>query len=413
MLREVWRQVGPIFERQHAVNERQQAFNAAIRESVARELAAAAERDRATRRALDEVVNALRPHFDAFERFESALVVFLQQITGFVESKERFVRHLAERDALRLDEHHRELEALRLALEPLSEVQQQVLVLQRTAQMLKRELEARPAAAGAAGAASATPSSPGAPAGRLPAATPTGALDDFTYVGFEDRFRGSDEEIRAKQRTYVPMFKGASDVLDLGCGRGEFLELLQSERISGRGVDTNYEMVEVVRERGLQATQADGLSYLESIPDGSLGGLIAAQVVEHLQPSYLVTLLRTAYDKLRPGSPIVLETINPACWYAFFSSYIRDFTHVRPIHPETMQYLLQASGFGNVSIRYSAPVPDHMKIKRLEMPKNLDIGNEVTARALYDASLVLNENANTLNNLLFTYLDYAAIGYRS
>src|SRR5262249_55039784 len=149
-----------------------------------------------------------------------------------------------------------------------------------------------------------------------------------------------------------------------------------------------YEMVEVVRERGLEAAQADGLSYLESVADGSLGGLIAAQVVEHLQPSYLVRLLRTAYDKLRPGSAIVLETINPACWYAFFSSYIRDFTHVRPIHPDTMQYLLQASGFAQVEIRYSAPVPEKMKIRRLEMPKNLPIG-DVTARALYDAAIVL------------------------
>ena len=118
-------------------------------------------------------------------------------------------------------------------------------------------------------------------------------------------------------------------------------------------------MVAVARERGLDATHADALGYLASLPDESLGGLIATQVVEHLEPSYLMRLLDAAAQKLQPGAPIVLETINPACWLAFFSSYIRDFTHVRPVHPETLQYLLRASGFERVEIRYSAPVPEH------------------------------------------------------
>ena len=93
-------------------------------------------------------------------------------------------------------------------------------------------------------------------------------------------------------------------------------------------------------------------------PDQSLGGLFAAQVVEHLEPRYLTQLLDLAFDKLRPGAPIVLETINPACWFAFFESYIRDITHVRPLHPDTLKYLLVASGFQTVDIRYRAPYPE-------------------------------------------------------
>jgi O-antigen chain-terminating methyltransferase len=183
--------------------------------------------------------------------------------------------------------------------------------------------------------------------------------------------------------------------------------------VTARGVDTNSEMVALVRERGLDATQADGLAYLESLPAGSLGGLFAAQVVEHLQPGYLVRLLTRAYDKLRPGAPIVLETINVACWLAFFSSYIRDFTHARPIHPETLQYLLQASGFGQVTIRYSAPVPDDTKIAPIDLPEGLDIAGGDTARALYNAVHVMNLNGKLLNRLLFTHFDYAVVGYRS
>ena len=104
-------------------------------------------------------------------------------------------------------------------------------------------------------------------------------------------------------------------------------------------------MVEVCVQQGLDATKADALEYLRAQPPGSLGGLLAAQVVEHLEPAYLTSLLDAAYAALRPGAPIVLETINPACWFAFFESYVRDITHVRPLHPDTLKFLLQASGF--------------------------------------------------------------------
>src|SRR5262249_61448657 len=88
-------------------------------------------------------------------------------------------------------------------------------------------------------------------------------------------------------------------------------------------------------------------------------------------PPYLMRLLETAARKLRAGAPIVLETINAACWLAFFSSYIRDLTHVRPVHPETLQYLLRANGFERVELRYSAPVPDPMKMKTIDLPADV------------------------------------------
>ena len=200
----------------------------------------------------------------------------------------------------------------------------------------------------------------------------------------------------------MPLFEGASDVLDVGCGRGEFLELLKEKGISARGVDLNEEMAAVCRERGLEATAGDALTYLLAQPDGSLGGLFAAQVVEHLEPDYLMRFLEAAYHKLRPGSKIVLETINAACWYAFFSSYIRDVTHVRPLHPDTLRYLVSASGFQKVSVRFAAPFPEETKLQAV--PAASDRPDSVEA--------VFNENVGKLNSLLFTYMDYAAIGER-
>jgi SAM-dependent methyltransferase len=272
------------------------------------------------------------------------------------------------------------------------ELRASVGVLQQASQNLKREL---------ARLAPAAPSVPLAPSGSTALGAATDALDSYKYVGFEDQFRGSADEIRRRVAEYVPIFQGASDVLDVGCGRGEFLALLGEHGISARGIDLNAAMVDVCREKGLDATNADALTYLRAQPDASLGGLFAAQVIEHLQPSYLTQLLDAAFDTLRPGAPIVLETINPGCWFAFFESYIRDLTHEQPVHPDTLKYLLIATGFQRIDIRYLAPYPAAEKLQ--PVPENA---------ALADSIDTLNANAEKINRLLFTYLDYAAIGHR-
>ncbi|HVZ21606.1 MAG TPA: class I SAM-dependent methyltransferase [Vicinamibacterales bacterium] len=238
---------------------------------------------------------------------------------------------------------------------------------------------------------------------------------DRLYVGFEDRFRGSIEEVREKQRVHVPVFAGAARdavVLDVGCGRGEFLALLREAGVAARGIDTNSAMVAAARARGFDVLEADALTYLESLPEESLGGLIASQVIEHLPPSYLLRLLPAAFSKLRHGAPIVLETINPACWLAFFSSYLRDFTHVWPVHPETLQYLLEASGFTRVTLKYTEQAPDAVRMRGVD-PASLAGLDTATSRAMTALADAYNANASILNSLLFTYMDYAAIGYRA
>jgi len=344
--------------------------------------------------ALDQAVVAASrlPSVDRDHRelVATALMEFLQQITGFVETKDRELTAAA---AARIDQIAREIHSL-------GELRTQVGVLQRATEMLKRS---------AAPAAVLTPS----PIGGAPAQTTSPQIDDYKYVGFEDAFRGADAVIEERLRAYVPVFAGRSGVLDIGCGRGEMLAALKDAGVTARGIDMNVEMVAVARERGLDATSADALGYVSSLPDESLGGIIATQVIEHLEPPYLMRLLDAAAQKLQAGAPIVLETINPACWLAFFSSYIRDFTHVRPVHPETLQYLLRASGFARVEIRFSAPVPDHMKMKTVDLPAEVLTSPEPRSQAMTQIAHTVNANAVILNNLLFTHLDYAAIGYRS
>lgn len=319
----------------------------------------------------------------AVERFQHALIVFLQQITAFVETKERQL----EADA-----------AARFG--PIPDLQAQVAVLQRATQMLTRKL-------GSAAQA------PAADVVGSPTVVTMPDQDDYKYVAFEDQFRGSVDEIRAKVAAYVPLFAGATNVLDIGCGRGEFLTALHHAGISARGIDLNGEMIAAARERGLDVEIADALAYVTAAPDESIGGIFAAQVVEHLHPAYLIRLLDAAFHKLRPGAPILLETINPTCWVAFFSSYLRDPTHVRPVHPDTLEYLVRASGFANVSIRYGAPVPEAVRMRSIELPADLLRSGDATVRAVVETAHAVNANAAILNSLAFSNQDYAVVGYRS
>ena len=374
-LRAVSQWLTPWLERQHAIHAR-------------------------TAEAIEALVNRDHERAVAFEQFQSALITFLQQITAFIDTKDRQLSAVA---TGRIDEQQKTLAALQQRLDDtLPELRAQVVVLQRAMEMLKRQ---------AADSGSERAVTTG-PASASTAAPPRQSADDYKYVGFEDAFRGSDNSVAEKLEAYLPIFQGASDVVDLGCGRGEFLAALRSAGVTARGVDTNAAMVAVAREQGLDVTRNDALGYVASLPDESIGGVIATQVVEHLEPSYLFKLLDALSRTLRRGAPIVLETINPACWYAFFSSYIRDITHVRPVHPETLQYLLRASGFERVEIRYRSPLPDHVKLQMAYVPEDLRVAADASAATLTRLVDTSNANAVRMNELMFAHMDYAVVGYR-
>ena len=166
-------------------------------------------------------------------------------------------------------------------------------------------------------------------------------------------------------------------------------------------------MVEICRPRGLDASHGDALTYLRSLPDDTLGGFFAAQVVEHLTPDYLLGLLNEPARCSEPGAPIVLETINVACWFAFFQSYVRDITHVRPLHPDTLKYLVTASGFADASVEFRVPVAEADRLQRPPEIAWRPTGEDKDAIATL--AKTMDDNATLLNGLLFTSLDYAVI----
>jgi glycosyltransferase involved in cell wall biosynthesis/2-polyprenyl-3-methyl-5-hydroxy-6-metoxy-1,4-benzoquinol methylase len=169
------------------------------------------------------------------------------------------------------------------------------------------------------------------------------------YRSFEDVFRGPEERIRELLVPYVDLLRGHEPVLDAGCGRGELLDLLRDEGITGLGVDLDEGMVARSREKGHQVEQADIVGYLEQQPDHRFGAIVAIHVIEHLAYEDLLRFLELARAKLAPQGLLVVETVNPHSLQAF-KTFWTDLTHRAPIFPEVASALATIQGFGSVRV---------------------------------------------------------------
>jgi len=219
-------------------------------------------------------------------------------------------------------------------------------------------------------------------------------LEDWRYAGFENRFRGGAEDVKKQLSRYLRYFSTDGPVLDLGCGRGEFLELLRESGIEAAGVDINSQMADICLDKGLPCEKGDLLESLSSRPDGSLGGIFSSQVIEHLPPAYLKRLVETCFHKLGSGASVVLETVNPLSVFAFVQVYLLDPSHRNPIHPQALKFLLETAGFEDTEITYSSP----LESERLQPLAGAD-----------ERASILNRNIDKLNELLFAPVNYAAI----
>ncbi|MFN7984027.1 MAG: class I SAM-dependent methyltransferase [Vicinamibacterales bacterium] len=367
----IWRLVGPALEQQ-------QQFNSAVADHLNRNVGAHEE----AHRALVALVETTRREFEALVRFESLLVQYLMTITAYVDTKDRAAGG--------------------------PEIRQRLALTEQRMLAMKRDLESarsQPVATAASPAVAAA--TPGRRAPRRRRAASSRALwircsptcpSKISSAASAPRFVGVS-------RTTC-RFAGAENVLDIGCGRGELLHALQERGISARGVDVSPAMVDICRGRGFDVELGDALAFVAKQPDASAGGLVAVQVVEHFTPDYLTRFLEAAFHALRPGSALVLETINPSCWMAFFETYMRDLTHKQPLHPDTLRHLVASSGFSSVDVQFRAPVSDDDRLA------SLDAADGETPAVVRPVVEALNDHAMKLNRRLFSSMDYVVIARR-
>jgi SAM-dependent methyltransferase len=181
------------------------------------------------------------------------------------------------------------------------------------------------------------------------------------YVSFEDQFRGTREDIKERCRVYLPLMKEAGlgtdemPILDLGCGRGEWLELLGEEGLRARGLDINPLLVEECRKRELAVIEGDLIAYLRTLPDASVGGVTGFHIIEHLPFNILINALDETVRVLKPGGLAIFETPNPQNILVGSCNFYIDPTHLRPLHSQMMQFLAEARGLCHVKILYLHP----------------------------------------------------------
>jgi SAM-dependent methyltransferase len=345
--------------------ERQQAFNAAL-------------------------VQLLNGHLDASASLHArlrdvvaTLMRFLQRVLPLIDARDRLASALSTtRSELVLEAFDRRQESLSRRLDGLVALRDRLDSLSEETRAIGASLRAQ------------------APQ-PIVAAQALRAAEGARYVAFENRFRGPVEEIRERLAEYVRLFEGCAPVADLGCGRGEFLALLGEAGIESHGVESNPDLVRSGLERGLDVMEADLLAFLQEQADGSLGGIFAAQVAEHLPPAALSTLLREAHRVLRPGGLLVIETVNPRSAFAFLEAFNRDLSHEKPLHPETLSFLAASLGFSDVRIEMKNPLDAAARLQPVPM-------QDLPARA----AGILNENIERLNAFLYGPQDYALVARR-
>ena len=394
----------------------------AVRRRVWNVLAPALERQAQFNAALVQLLNARLAEEDRLDahlrEIASALVHYAQRVLPLLDARDRMVSALTttraelvlESFARRLEDHGRLTQAFRADLDA---ARQELAARALEADAARRELAARAQDVERLLAQrdrlEALSEEVRALRGTLAAAAPPPAVaqaavraaEESVYTAFENRFRGSREELRKRQAPDADLFRGLDPVADLGCGRGEFLELLREAGVAARGVDGNRNAVLECREKGLDVVEGDLVEFLRAHEDGSLGGVFAAQVVEHLPPPVLAALLAECHRVLRKGGLMLLETVNVRTATAFLEVYIRDVTHRLPLHSETLAFMAAAHGFVDVRVETRAPIPAEGKLRVVpwqELP--------------VDAARAINENVERLNALLFGPLDYAVIARR-
>jgi SAM-dependent methyltransferase len=221
-------------------------------------------------------------------------------------------------------------------------------------------------------------------------------ISDAFFAAFDEQFRGTRAATKERLRVYLPLLQEAkigvsgNPVVDLGCGRGEWLELLQEEGIQGKGVDRNRVLVEECRQSGLDVVESDLLTYLCSLPDRSAGAVTGFHIVEHLPFELLLTVFDETVRVLQPDGIAIFETPNPQNMLVSTEEFYIDPTHRHPLPSSLLKFVAEVKGLARVKVLYLHPFPESHRVQ--------EAGLEVAQR---------------FNQLFYGPRDYAVIGWKA
>lgn len=230
------------------------------------------------------------------------------------------------------------------------------------------------------------------------------AREEHGYLELEHYHRGTHAEILERFTPHLRYFEGRSRVLDLGCGRGEVLELLREKGVGALGLDNNEQMVAVCRGKGLEAVHADLFEYLREAEPATFDGILSLHVIEHLPVDSLDRLARLAWRALAPGGVVLLETPNPLSVVVAARNFWIDPTHRRPVHPESLKLLLELAGFEEVERLDLHPFPDGERLPEVDVA-------ELPAE-LHRLADGVNALRDRLDDLLYGAQDYAMVAVK-
>jgi len=185
-------------------------------------------------------------------------------------------------------------------------------------------------------------------------------FSNIDWLKFAEKFRGSEASIKERQQMYATRFQGSANILDIGCGRGEMLDVFREAKIQAHGIDLNDDSIAICHGKGWAAEKADLFGYLASLAGSSLGGVVCCQVVEHLPPERLPELIRLAHSKVRVGATLAIETPNPECLAIFASHFYLDPTHSRPVPHPLVAFYMEEFGLGQIEVQRLSPAVESM-----------------------------------------------------
>jgi len=233
-------------------------------------------------------------------------------------------------------------------------------------------------------------------------------LATIDVLTLEQRVHGSPRMVKDRQRIYLPYFKNRHNVLAIGCGRGELLQLFEQEGIRAKGTETNPTLVGYCKDNDLDVMLVDPVEYLEACEEDSLDGIVLSRFAGHAPPARLIKLLTLCRQKLTDEAPLVIETPNPFSLYAVASYALESATQAHPLHPETLKQLCLSYGFSDPTVMFLNPLPPEEHLEEVDAVASGAI-LESRQQELFHQ---INLNFSKLNRILFSHRDYAVLTRR-